>query len=137
MEKFRLEIITPERIVFQGEVEEVYAPGWEGEFGVLRGHEPYLIILKIGEMRFRQGDTWQYAAISGGFCEIDYDSMRILAEACELSFEIDVERAKRAKKRAEEKLKKLDPLKEEWEFIEAQTALQRALIRLQVAQKAH
>jgi len=91
--------------------------------------------LKIGEMRIRQNRQWIYAAISGGLCEVDYDSMQVLAETCELSYEIDVERAQRARARAEEKLKQLDPIKDEKEFIEAQTALQRALIRLQVASK--
>ena len=136
-EKFQLQIVTPERVVFEGEVEEVYAPGWEGEFGVLKGHEPYIFLLKIGEMRIRQNRQWIYAAISGGLCEVDYDSMQVLAETCELSYEIDVERAQRARARAEEKLKQLDPIKDEKEFIEAQTALQRALIRLQVASKGH
>lgn len=134
-DKFSLSIITPERVVFQGEVEAVYAPGYKGEFGVLAGHKPYLVILKIGELKIRQGDKWLYSAISGGFAEVDYRSMKILAETCEICTEIDIARAEKAKARAEENLKKLDPIKDEQRFLEAQLALYRALNRLQVAKK--
>lgn len=134
-DKFSLNIITPERVVFQGEVEAVYAPGYKGEFGVLAGHKPYLVMLKVGELKIRQGDKWLYSAISAGFAEVDYKSMKILAETCELCAEIDVARAERAKARAEENLKKLDPIKDEQAFVETQFALYRALNRLQVAKK--
>jgi len=132
-DKFQLQLITPERVVFKGEVSEVYAPGFLGEFGVLPGHKPYLVSLKIGRLKIRQDQHWLSAALNGGFCEVDYDSMRILAETCELSNEIDVERAQRARSRAEENLKKLDPVKDEQEFQAARAALQRALTRLEIA----
>jgi len=134
-DKFSLNIITPERVVFQGEVEAVYAPGYKGEFGVLAGHKPYLVMLKVGQLKILKDNKWLYSAISGGFAEVDYSSMKILAETCELSSEIDIARAERAKTRAEEKLKKLNPIKDEQAFLEAQLALYRALNRLQVAKK--
>jgi len=134
-DKFQLQVITPERVVFKGEVNEVYAPGFLGEFGVLAGHKPYLVLLKIGRLKIRQADQWIYAALNSGFCEVDYDSMRILAETCEISDEIDIDRAQKAKSRAEENLKKLDPVKDEQAFISAQSALQRALTRLEIAAK--
>lgn len=132
--KFSFQVISPERVVFEGDVEEVYAPGWEGEFGVLPGHAPYLVLLKVGEIRFRQDGKWTHAAISAGFCEVDYSSMKILAEACELSNEIDKERARLAKERAEQALK-IEVKKEEASFLAHQTALERAINRLRVAEK--
>lgn len=134
-EKFSLQIISPERVVFEGEVEAVYAPGKEGEFGVLPGHAPYLVQLKIGELRILKDNKWTCAAISGGFSEVEYKSMKILAEAAELSHEIDVERAKAAKQRAEQKLQK-NLKADDDEFILAQAALERALNRLKVAEKS-
>lgn len=133
-EKFALQIISPERVVFEGEVDAVYAPGAEGEFGVLPGHAPYLVQLKVGELRILQNNKWTYAAVSGGFSEVEYKSMKILAEAAELSHEIDIDRAKAAKQRAEEKLKK-EKKTEDDEFSLAQAALQRALNRLKVAER--
>ncbi len=135
-DKFNLQVITPDRVVFKGEVNEVYAPGFLGEFGVLAGHTPYLVLLKTGRLKIRRDAQWTYAALNGGFCEVDYDSMRILAETCEVSNEIDPDRAQKAKARAEESLKKLDPVKDAQEFKAAGAALQRALIRLEVADKS-
>jgi F-type H+-transporting ATPase subunit epsilon len=131
-EKFALQVISPQRIVFEGEVQAVYAPGAEGEFGILPGHAPYLVQLKIGELRILADDKWTYAAVSGGFSEVEYKSMKILAETCELGHEIDVQRAKAAKQRAEEKLKAKI---EADEFADAEAALQRALVRLKVAER--
>jgi F-type H+-transporting ATPase subunit epsilon len=132
--KFSFSVISPERVVFQGDVEAVYAPGWEGEFGVLPGHAPYLVLLRVGEIRFQQDGKWTHAAISAGLCEVDYTSMKILAETCELSNEIDKERARLAKERAEQALK-TEAQKEEESFQSSQAALERALNRLRVAEK--
>jgi len=133
--KFSLRVISPERVIFEGDVEAVYAPAIEGEFGVLAGHAPYLAQLKIGGVRILQDNKWLYAAISGGFSEVDYNSMKILAEAAELSQEIDVERATRARRRAEEALKARDQL-EEQEIALTMAALERALNRLRIAEKS-
>jgi len=135
-DKFKLQVIAPEHIVFEGEVNEVYAPGFHGEFGVRPGHAPYLVALKIGRLKVRADAKWTYAALSNGFAEVDYDSMRILAEACELSSDIDRERATRARARAEESLKKLDRQKEAERFAAAEAALKRALNRLSVSEKS-
>jgi len=134
-DKFQLQVITPERVVFKGEVNEVYAPGFLGEFGVRPGHKPYLVLLEIGPLKIRKDNQWILAALNSGFAEVDYDSMRILAETCEMCDEIDKERAQRAKARAEENLKKLDPIKDEQEFQASRAALARALNRLEVAGK--
>ena len=135
-DKFKLQVIAPENIVFEGEVHEVYAPGFLGEFGIRPGHAPYLVALKIGRLKVRVDAKWTFAALNNGFAEVDYDSMRILAETCELQSDIDVERARRAKARAEESLKKLDSQKEKENAAAAEAALRRALNRLEVAEKS-
>jgi F-type H+-transporting ATPase subunit epsilon len=132
--KFSFQVISPERVVFSGDVEEVYAQGFLGEFGVLPGHAPYLSLLKTGELRFKQDGKWTHAAVSSGFCEVDYTSMKILAETCELSSEIDKERARRAKERAEQALKS-EARKEENSFGSAEASLERAVTRLKVAER--
>ena len=131
--KFSLKVISPERLVFEGDVEAVYAPGSEGEFGILAGHAPYLAQLKVGKLRILQNEKWLNAAVHGGFSEVDYTSMRVLVEACEFSNEIDVARANQAKQKAEDKLK--GGRREEDDFGNAEAALERAMVRLEVAEK--
>jgi F-type H+-transporting ATPase subunit epsilon len=132
--KFSLRVISPVRVVFEGDVDAVYAPAIQGEFGVLPGHAPYLAQLKIGEIRILQNNKWLHVAVSGGVSEVDYTSMKILADAAELCNEIDVGRATRARSRAEEALKAKDKL-EEQDIVLTTAALDRALNRLRIAEK--
>ncbi len=134
-ETFMLEVVTPERRLISEQVDAVYAPGAEGELGVLPGHAPLLSLLKIGELRYSREGGDRRVAISGGFTEVDQKGMKVLAETAEFAEEIDVERAERARARAEDLLKKLDSAENEDEFATAELALKRALIRLQVAGK--
>lgn len=129
-----LEIVTPERLVLSEEVEEVTAPGTEGEFGVLPGHTPFLTTLKVGELTYRKGKEVHHMAVSWGYAEVTPKKVTILAEFAEAAAEIDIERAKAAMERAEEKLKKLS--KEDHSFLEEAARLEKALIRMQVAQRA-
>ena len=130
---FLLEVVTPHRLVASQEVDEVTAPGVEGEFGVLPGHTPFFTTLKIGEIMYRSGKTEGHMAVTWGFVEVLPDRVTILTEAAELAPEIDVERAKRAKDRAEKRLKQLSP--EEKDFYYSTAALQRAMNRLAVASR--
>lgn len=132
-ETFLLEVVTPERSLVSEEVDVVYAPGDQGEFGVLPGHAPLLSLLKIGELRYTKSGEQKVVALSGGFCEVDQKRMKVLAETAEFSHEIDVDRARRAKERAEQNLQKLDRMEKADEFAKAEAALRRALIRLSVA----
>jgi F-type H+-transporting ATPase subunit epsilon len=132
-EKIALEVVTPERRVLGDDVEAVYAPGFEGEFGVLPGHAPLLCLLRIGELRYYKNGDEIRLAISGGFAEVDQERMRVLAETAEFSEEIDVDRAEAAKSRAEKRLEEIDPSERPDDFSRAELALKRALIRLQVA----
>jgi len=126
----RLEIVTPERVVFSGDVRFVVAPGVDGELGVLPGHAPLVTGLKIGVVRVQKEGKETRFAVSGGFMEVRDNRVIILAEAAEREDEIDVERAKAAKKRAEERLQARSP---DIDIARAELALKRALNRLKVA----
>jgi len=135
MARIFLEIITPERVVVSEEVDIVTAPGVEGEFGVLANHAPMVAAVKIGPLRYRVGDREEWIAISGGFCKVLGNKITFLVEAAERAHEIDVERALRAKERAEKRLQEYQVKAEQIDYARARAALQRALTRLLVAEK--
>jgi F-type H+-transporting ATPase subunit epsilon len=132
MDKLMLEIVTPERRVVREEVDEVVCPGIEGEFGVLPRHTPFLTALKIGELSYRMGNETKYIAITWGYAEVDGGRVEILADMAETAEEIDLRRAEDAKARAEAQLKGMP---DEVEFEKEQVALEKAVIRIQVAGK--
>jgi F-type H+-transporting ATPase subunit epsilon len=128
----RLEIVTPERLVLQEDVDIVVARGAEGDIGILHGHEPLVTQLATGELMFRTGGEEQHMAISGGFLEVRPDKVVVLADVAERSEEIDRERAERARERAEAALTENRGTQLE---AEAAASLQKALLRLRVAQQ--
>ena len=115
------------------EVDEVTAIGELGEFGVLPNHISFLSTLVPGEMSYKQGGIKHVLAVSGGYAEVLDNVMTVLAPAAEFAAEIDTARAQRAKERAEQQL--AEGNREEKDIELAQVALQRALVRLQVASK--
>src|SRR5262249_50702264 len=129
-----LTIVTPERAVVRDHVDELQIPGRDGYFGVLPGHAPLFSELKIGEVGYRKGNQWAYLAVAWGFVDVLPDQVRILAESAERAQEIDLERAKRAKERAEQRLRHAG---DDTNYDRASIALERALIRIQVGGKAH
>lgn len=129
--KLILEIVTPYGLIISEEVDEVVCAGSEGEFGVLPGHVPFFTTLKIGMLSYRKGTATKYFFVNWGYAEVGPDKVLVLADSAEKSEEIDVERAKTAMKRAEERLKKA----EEVDFTRATAALERSTIRVQVAEK--
>ena len=131
--KIRLRLVTLNRLLLDDEVDEVTGPGALGEFGVLPLHVSFLTLLEPGEMSYQRGGERTHLAISGGYAEVVGDVMTVLANAAEFAGEIDVERARRAKERAEKNLGELSH--EERELLAAEAALRRALVRLQVASK--
>lgn len=133
-EKMKLEIVTPYKKVVDSEVDEVTASGKLGEFGVLPGHAPFLTSLKIGELAYKINGVVEHMALNWGYFEIKDDKIVVLVETAEAAAEIDVERARAALGRAEEALKKLTAEDKQFKIYEA--ALERALIRMQVAGKA-
>ena len=129
-----LTIVTPERSVVREEVDELQIPGAEGYFGVLPGHAPLFSELKVGEVAYRKADRWSFLAVAWGFVEVLPNQVRLLAETAERAHEIDVERAIRAKQRAEERIAQGG---DDMDYGRAMVALERAVIRIQVGQKAH
>jgi F-type H+-transporting ATPase subunit epsilon len=127
-------VVTPDRQVVREQVHEAQVPAKNGYVGILPGHAPLLSELQLGELSYRQGNHWSYLTIFGGFVEALADRVIVLAENSERGEEIDVERAREARQRAEERLGR--PSDPEVDFVRAQAALQRALVRLQVAGKA-
>jgi len=137
--KLTLEIVTPDRSLIREEVDEVVVPGTEGELGILPGHTPLLSTLKVGELWYRQGEEKHYLAIAFGFVEVLPDRVTVLADVGERAQEIDVQRAERARQRAEQRLAEAPPphlTQTEFDIERARVALMKALIRLQVANRA-
>src|SRR5262245_29593058 len=128
----QLSIVTPERSLVNEQVDELQIPGAEGYLGVLPGHAPLFTELKVGELSYRIGNAWISLAVAWGFAEVLPDQVRVLAETAERAQEIDLERAKRAKDRAEERLARGG---DDVDYDRARIALQRAVIRIQVARK--
>lgn len=127
----RLELVTPQRLLISEDVDEVVAPGYLGEFGVLPEHTPFLAILAIGVLRYRQGTEVRKIAVGGGFAEVTGDRMVVMADVAERAEEIDVERARRAHARAEEELKSLSL--DDATYAKAYSALRRAIARMSAA----
>lgn len=130
MSKMTVEVVTPERVVYSGQAEMVIARGVQGDLGILPNHMPLVSPLKIAPVRIKtEGDKEVSMAVSGGFMEVRGDKVTILAETAELPGDIDVDRAKAAKARAE---KRLAEKYAELDIQRAERALQRAMARLDV-----
>jgi len=133
--RIQLEVVTPDRQVLNVEVDEVSAPGAEGYFGVLPGHLPFITTLGLGELGYRIGNRWEYLAITWGYAEVLPNKVSILTQTAEMAEEVDIERAERAQRRAEERLREWSTTTADVDFERASIALQRAAMRLQVAGK--
>ena len=131
-ETFQLEIVTPERLLVSDAAEEMQIPGKNGYLGILPQHAPLITELGVGEISYRKGAQTQHLAVAWGFAEVLPDKVTILAEVAEKAEEIDVERARRAKERAEERLKKTG---QDVDYTRAEIDLERAITRLRVAEK--
>jgi len=130
-EELLLEIVTPEKLAFSGTIDEVTCPGSEGEFGVLRGHASLLSAIKFGELSYlRDGKRTSYA-VNTGYAEVTGTKVTVLVDTAERADQIDVDRARRAKETAEQKMAKF--AKEDPEFERAKIALERAELRIKIA----
>jgi F-type H+-transporting ATPase subunit epsilon len=128
----RLEIVTPERLLLEEDADIVVARGADGDIGILHGHEPLITQLATGELMYRTGGEEHHLAISGGFLEVRPDKVVVLADVAERSEEIDRDRAERARQQAEAALAENRGTQLE---AEAAANLQKALLRLRVAQQ--
>jgi F-type H+-transporting ATPase subunit epsilon len=131
--KLLLEVVTPEHLLLSTQVDEVIAPGTEGEFGVLPGHAPFLTTLKLGELRYKADNTWHYMSVLWGYAEVTQTKVTILAEVAEKAEDIDVERAAQKVADAERRLK-MGGLPSELK--EAQISLEKARLRQKIAARA-
>jgi F-type H+-transporting ATPase subunit epsilon len=130
----RCEIVSQDRTVFQGDVDIVVLPGAAGEMGILPHHAPVLAILKYGVIKIRRDGKEELFAVAGGVAEVQPDIVTILADAAENIEDIDITRAKAAKKRAEDALAKLKP-EEHDAYLRMEAALRRSNLRLDVARR--
>ena len=132
-EEITLEVVTPEKMVFSGKVDEVTLPGTEGEFGVLRGHEPLLTSVDIGELYFLTGGKKYYYAVNTGYAEVTGSKVTVLIETAERADVIDKDRAIKAKEKATASLAQIN--KEHEDYEKMRLALARAINRISVADK--
>lgn len=129
-----LEVITPERRVYEDDVDMVIAPGSEGYLGILPHHAPILTALGPGEFRVKKGGVEEVLAVFGGFMDVRGDRVTVLTDAAEPAEEIDAERARAARERAQETLAQAATLSAADEA-RARVALQRALVRIRVSER--
>ncbi|HVQ35363.1 MAG TPA: F0F1 ATP synthase subunit epsilon [Candidatus Bathyarchaeia archaeon] len=132
--EFSFEVVTPERKILSTQAFEAVIPGSEGYFGVLPGHAPLLTRLGIGELSYRDSAGWHYLAAADGAVEVLPDRVTIIAAICEPAREIDVERARQAKQRAEETMRDAAKLSDH-DMLLVEASLKKALMRLHVANR--
>ncbi len=132
-QQIRLEVVTPNGAVVSEDVDIVNAPGYGGDFGVLANHAPFLSTIRIGLLTYEQGKKRENLMISGGFCEVSNNKITFLVESAEIGRQIDVDRAMRAKERAEQRLAKSVQHDDLINRTRAEAALQRALARMKVS----
>lgn len=129
-DKITLEIITPEKLALRETVDEVIVPGANGELGILPEHTPLISQVKTGVLTYRQGNDRKQVHVSGGFAEVLPDKVSILSDVAERPEEISLERAQRARERAE---RRLGAREDGTDFQRAELKLERALVRIQLA----
>jgi F-type H+-transporting ATPase subunit epsilon len=128
------EIVTQERTVFSAEVDTVNLPTPEGRMGVLPNHMVMLTTLGFGEVMVRRGGEEEYFAIGGGFAEILPDRVTLLADSAEQAGEIDIERAQRARERAEQAMR--EGIREDSErYAQIEASLRRAQVRIEISRR--
>lgn len=130
---FTVEVVAADRKLYSGDVVSLQAPGADGYFGVLRGHAPLVAALKVGRIEITPADQSPTIriAVSGGFIEVMQDHVEVLADAAELAHEIDLERARQSRERAEDRLRTAH---DDTDVERAEAALSRAMNRMNVAE---
>lgn len=130
----RCEIVSQDRMVFEGDADMVLVPGSQGEMGILPNHAPLLSTLKFGVLRVRIKDREEVFTIAGGVIEVQPDLITVMADAAENVNEIDISRAEAARRRAEELLKQGPPADSD-AFSRIESALRRSNLRLEAARR--
>lgn len=130
----RCEIVSQDRLVYEGDVDIVVIPGSEGEMGILPDHAPLLTTLALGVVKVRVGSQEEIFTVTGGLAEVQPDVVTVLADAAENVEEIDIARAEEARKRAEELLKDGPPADVD-RYLAIEAALRRSNLRLEAARR--
>jgi F-type H+-transporting ATPase subunit epsilon len=133
LKTMQVSVVTPDGPVYESDVEMVSTKAQSGELGILPGHIPMVAPLQIGAVRLKNGGKTDFVAVSGGFLEVRQEQVTILAQSAEQADEIDVDRAVRAKQRAEQRLN--EQKRENIDFRRAELALQRAINRIEVSER--
>lgn len=129
---FQLDVITPEKVVFTGEVNEVVVPTKEGQIGILPNHTSLLAQLSHGELIIKIGTHDEYFAIEGGFVDVEHNRVSIIADYAVRSQDIEIAQAEAAIERAKQKVEERTSQKD---FVDAQAQLRRALMELKIAEQ--
>ena len=129
MTPFKLQILTPNKLFFDGETDNVIVRTTVGDKGILARHEEYVAALPIGKLKVRIDGSFRIAAVSEGVVKVSKDKTVILVQSCEWADEIDIDRANAAKQRAEERMKALK--QEDKEYLIAEYKLKRAINRIE------
>ena len=132
-QQIKLEVVTPTGAIVSESVDIVNAPGSGGDFGVLANHAPFLSTIKIGTLTYENGNVRKSLMISGGFCEVSNNKITFLVESAEAKSDIDVDRAMKAKDRAEKRISQGGLSAEDYNAVRAEAALARSVARLKVA----
>ncbi|MDD5489885.1 MAG: F0F1 ATP synthase subunit epsilon [Candidatus Moranbacteria bacterium] len=132
--KIKFKIVTPERTVFEDQIDQVILPTADGEITVLPNHIPLISVLQAGELIAKKDGEEIAMAVSGGIVEVRKNEMTILADTAERAEEIDMERAEEARARAE-KLKEEKIRSDETDYATAAAILEKNLARIKVAKK--
>ena len=133
MAEINLEIITPEKIIYKDSVDSITVPGTKGMFQVLKDHAPLMSTIEIGVITLKKNDESTYLTTAGGTIEVLNNNVLILADSVEVIDDIDIDRAERAKTRAEENLTMKK--EEEIDFVRAELSLKRAINRINAREK--
>ncbi len=133
-QKIKFKVVTPERTVFQDEIDQVTLPTTDGEVTVLPNHMPYITVLGSGEISLKKEGQESILAVSGGFVELNKNEMVVLADMAERAEEIDLQMAEDAKKRAEESMKQKITM-DESEYALVAAAIEKESARIKVAKK--
>ena len=131
--KFKLDVVTPDKYFFSGETEMIIARTTEGDIGILYDHEPLVAPLKIGSLRVKQDDqSFRWAAVTSGFITVTEEQVTLVVDSAEWVEDIDVERALEARKRAEERI--TAGAEKGMDIVRAKIALERAINRIKLSE---
>lgn len=128
-----VKVITPDRTVWDDQVEEIILPSTTGQLGILSGHAPLLTALEVGVMRVRPNKEWKTIALMGGFAEVEEDEIKILVNGAELGDNIDKDTARNEYQEAQTRFQKIENSDDRQEKFQAENSMRKARARFQAS----